>query len=113
MCRPVNASTSSDMLRCRPTVTNRGQFGRANRTDVSSPSTTLAVIRRSAMMPVARVVYQSGLVEVTTTALGCGAAATAVSAITAAPAAAWRPDNHANRGHAQEGEDPARGLQLG
>ncbi len=36
------------MLRCRPTVTNRGQFGRAKRTDVSRPSTTLKVMRTSA-----------------------------------------------------------------
>ena len=69
-CSPVKVTASSDTFLCSATVTNLGQAGRANRTDVSTPSTTLAVSRTSAASPVARVAYHSGLVAVATAAAG-------------------------------------------
>ena len=49
------------------------------------------------MRPVARVVYQSGLVEVTTTAPVCVSPPVGASAITAPPAACSPPGSRANR----------------
>ena len=73
-CSPVNVIVSRERLRCRETVTKRGQAGLANRTEVTIPSTTVPVSSTSAMSPVARVANQSGLVAVATAALGITAA---------------------------------------
>jgi hypothetical protein len=74
-CSPVNVTVSRERLRCSETVTNRGQAGLANRTEVTMPSTTVPVSRTSAMSPVARVANQSGLVAVAKAALGITASA--------------------------------------
>ena len=79
-CSPVNVIVSRDRLRCRETVTNRGQAGLANRTEVTMPSTTVPVSSTSAMSPVARVANQSGLVAVATAALGITAAGSGAAA---------------------------------
>jgi hypothetical protein len=58
-CSARNASTSSEMLRCRPWVKNLGQFALANRPAVRMPSSTLTVSSSSSSVtrPVARVAY--------------------------------------------------------
>ena len=74
MCTQVKAQASTDALRCSPAVTNRGQPRLAYRTEASRPSAMLAVSSTRATSPVARVMYQSGVLEFTTIATA-GAAA--------------------------------------
>src|SRR5215469_324549 len=57
----TNTMTSSEMLRCRPAVITRGQRGDDSLDTPATPRATVAVSRSSAITPVARVVYQSGL----------------------------------------------------
>src|SRR5262249_29560279 len=56
-CSATKTTTSSERLRCRPTVRNRGQLPLVNRPVVRIPSRTLAVSRSSVTRPVALVAY--------------------------------------------------------
>src|SRR5215469_782301 len=67
-CSTVKASATSDRLRWSASVTNLGQPEASNRTDVSRPAHIPTVSSTSATSPVALVVYQSGVDDVTTTA---------------------------------------------
>src|SRR5215469_14886478 len=60
-CTATNATASSEMLRCSWAVNSRGHVGVANRAVPATPSTTVAVSSTSAITPVARVAYHSGL----------------------------------------------------
>src|SRR5580692_2982918 len=60
-CTTTNATTSSERFRCRPAVMTRGQRGEDSRETPAMPSATVAVSSSSAITPVARVAYQSGL----------------------------------------------------
>src|SRR6202046_479381 len=66
----VNASASSEVLRCSPIVTKRGQAGRWYLTEDSRPNAMLRVSSTSATSPVALVRYHSGVDDVTTMAAG-------------------------------------------
>src|ERR1700744_4604227 len=57
----TNTITSRDRLRCKAPVITRGIPGSPAPAAVATPSSTVAVSRTSAMTPVARVAYQSGL----------------------------------------------------
>src|SRR6201996_7646647 len=57
----TNTITSRDRLRCKAPVITRGIPGSSAPAAVATPSNTVAVSRTSAMTPVARVAYQSGL----------------------------------------------------
>ena len=56
-CKVRNTSTSSEMLRCSPTLRNRGHRSLLNRPAVITPSSTLAVSSSSVTSPAARVAY--------------------------------------------------------
>ena len=58
-----NTTESSEMFLCSVEVTNRGQRGALQRTDVRIPRATLAVSMMTATNPVPRAVYQSALFE--------------------------------------------------
>src|ERR1700684_2004032 len=83
----VNASASSEVLRCSPIVTKRGQAGRWYLTEDSRPNAMLRVSSTSATSPVALVRYHSGVDDVTTMAAG-GRTWGAAGAPARAPAAA-------------------------
>src|ERR1700681_3466619 len=73
-------TTSSDRLRCNDCTTNLGHAAVLWRIEVSRPTTTVALSSRSAVYPLARVAYQSGV----------GPSAAAINALTGSGAAGHR-----------------------